>query len=88
MWVPSPALWWAELKGDEQLDALFFEAKADEWPDVVFCEDKSVFIERLPKDGGKGPSEFSAEFEGSWGRRYVAKIERTRYVPLSRFAVL
>lgn len=87
MWVPSPALWWAELKGDEKLDALFFEAKQEEWPDAVFCEDKSIFVERLPKNGA-APTEFSAEFEGSWGRRYVAKIESTRYVPLSRFAVL
>lgn len=87
MWVRSPALWWAELKGDENLDALFFERKQEEWPDAVFCEDKSSFVERLPENGSP-PTEFSAEFEGSWGRRYVAKVEHTRYVPLSRFAVL
>jgi len=87
MWAPSPAFWWAQLKADEKLNAHYLEVKQSEWLDLVFCEDCSAFAERTPKNAQSSPTEFSAEFEGSWGRRYVAKMEGIRYAPLSRFAI-
>jgi len=85
MWVASPNFWWPKLKENEKLNELFFSEK-QEWPDVVFCEDSANFRDRTPDDGTP-PTEFSAEFEGSWGRRYVARLEGFRYSPMSRFAV-
>lgn len=85
-WVPTPSFWWPNLKADEKLNELFFAAKEGDWADVVFCEDSSTFVERSAKNG-TSPKEFSAEFEGSWGRRYVAGIQGIKYAPRSRFAV-
>lgn len=87
VWVPSPSFWWPKLKADEKLNELFFKAKQGEWGDVVFCEDRSVFLERSSTGEGVPPTEFSAEFEGSWGQRYVARIDGFRYSPRSRFAL-
>lgn len=86
VWVPSPAFWWPKIKASEKLNELFVQAKQEEWADVVFCEDRSIFVERTPTDGTP-PTEFSAEFEGSSTRRSVAKIDGIRYAPRSRFAV-
>lgn len=87
MWVPSAAFWWPRLKRDDQLGELFFASTQAEWPDAVFCEDLSGFTLRAADGDADGPIEFSAEFEGSWGRRHVAKLEGIRYAPRSRFAV-
>lgn len=86
-WVPSPCFRWPDLKADERLNEFFFAAKAGEWADVVFCEDRSAFIELVPQEGGILPVEFPAEFEGSWTRRYVSRIEGIRYAPRSRLAL-
>jgi len=86
IWVPSPCFWWPKLKSNEKLNGLFFEAKAGEWADVVFCEDRSAFVERDPKSG-EPPIEFPAEFEGAWERRYVARVGKYKYSPRSRFAM-
>jgi hypothetical protein len=86
IWVSSPSFWWSNLKANDKLDAFFFEKREKEWADVVFCEDSSAFAERSPS-GGRAPMEFSAEFEGSWGRRYVARIGGARYAPRTRFAI-
>lgn len=85
VWVKSPCFWWPDLKNDEALNDLFFAA-GDEWPDAVFCEDISLF-RTLNQDGGEfEPKEFAAEFEGSWNRRYVARLPDWKYAPRSRFA--
>lgn len=87
VWAPSPAFWWPNIKADEKLNQLYLQAKQEEWADVVFCEDRSIFVQRSPQDGGPAATEFSAEFEGSWTRRHVARINGVRYAPRSRFAV-
>lgn len=86
IWVGSPCFWWPKLKANEKLNALFFEAKDGDWADVVFCEDRSAFLERVPKIG-EPPIEFPAEFEGTWQRRYVARVGNYRYSPRSRLAL-
>jgi hypothetical protein len=87
IWITTPAFQWPSLKKDEKLNDLFFSSKQDSWADVVFCEDRSEFCERSPKDGDGAPAEFSSELEGNWGRRHVARVEGYRYKPQSRFAV-
>jgi hypothetical protein len=87
IWVPSPSFWWSKLKADEKLAGLFFETKPEEWCDAVFCEDRSEFSERSAAAEKTAPIEFSTEFEGSWARRYVARIPGYRYSPLMRFSV-
>lgn len=87
VWVPATCFWWPKLKADEKLNEFFFEAKEGAWADAVFCEDRSVFLERSPERPEGAPVEFPAEFEGSWGRRYVARLEGMHYAPRSRFAI-
>ena len=85
VWVNSPCFWWPDLKNSESLNDRFFAA-GDEWPDAVFCEDISLF-RKLTQDGADfEPMEFAAEFEGSWSRRYVARLKDRQYAPRSRFA--
>jgi hypothetical protein len=86
LWVPTACFWWPKLRMDEKLNERFFEAKQGDWADAVFCEDCSKFLERSPEHG-KAPTEFAAEFEGAWGRRYVAHIDGRSYSPLSRLAI-
>lgn len=87
IWAPTPCFWWPKLKADEKLNEYFFKPKKVEWADVVFCEDRSAFLERTPKDEGVPPIEFPAEFEGSWGRRYISRINGIQYAPRSRLAL-
>lgn len=86
IWVKSDCFWWPKLKDNEKLNTLLIEAKAGDWADVVFCEDRSAFFEREPKNGGP-PTEFPAEFEGSWEQRYIARVDKYRYSPRSRLAM-
>jgi hypothetical protein len=86
IWVHAPCFWWPKLKADEKLNALFARTKASNWADVVFCEDRSVFLERQPQNASL-PVEFPVEFEGSWGRRYVSRIDDIHYAPRSRLAI-
>lgn len=86
VWVPTPCFWWPKLKSDEKLNEYFFRAKEGEWADVVFCEDRSEFLLRENADNDS-PVEFPAEFEGSWSRRYVSRIDGVQYAPLSRLAL-
>lgn len=87
MWVPSTCFWWPKLKADAKLNEFFSQAKEGNWADAVFCEDRSNFLERLPKDSVLLPIEFPVEFEGSWGRRYISRIDGVRYAPRSRLAI-
>ena len=87
MWVPTPAFWWPVLKRNDQLGELFFAETEPGWADAVFCEDTSVFAERSANGGAVEPVEFTAEFEGSWARRHIAKLAGLQYAPRSRFAV-
>jgi hypothetical protein len=87
MWTPTPCFWWPRLKSDEKLGEVFFQSKQQAWADVVFCEDDSRFTLRLGQDGGEPPVEFTAEFEGSWNRRYISRLNGVQYAPRSRLAV-
>lgn len=80
IWVPNPCFSWAHLKADEKLSEYFFNAKEGDWADVVFCEDRSEFLERTPADGDS-PIEFAAQFKGSWTHRYVSRIDPYQYSP-------
>lgn len=86
IWVPGACFWWPKLKADKGLNALFAKTKAGNWADVVFCEDRSMFLEREPQNAPL-PVEFPVEFEGSWGRRYVSRIEDIHYAPRTRLAI-
>ncbi len=86
IWAPAPCFWWPKLKADRKLNESFLKANKSGWADVVFCEDCSTFLERIPKGAGKPPFEFPAEFEGSWGRRYISWLENVKYAPRSRLA--
>lgn len=86
-WVPSPCFWWPKLKADEELNDYFLKDKATEWADLAFCEDRSAFLHRTPQDDTSIPLEFPAEFESSWERRYVSRIEGVKYAPRSRLAM-
>lgn len=86
IWVKSDCFWWPRLKADEKLDTYFFEAKDEQWVDAVFCEDRSQFFQREAKTG-EPPREFSAEFEGPWQNRYVARATGYYYSPRTRLAL-
>ena len=83
--LKSPCFWWPKLKENETLNDLFFGSNGN-WPDVVFCEDISQFSNFSPSGEDTKPMEFSAEFEGSWSRRYASLLPYRRYSPKSRFA--
>jgi hypothetical protein len=86
MWLSSPAVWWPPLKDNEGLNELFFKPNVV-WGDFVFCEDTSRFAPRSGQDEEHQPVEFAAEYEGSWNRRYVARVAGYKYAPLSRLAM-
>lgn len=83
-WVKSPCFWWPALKADEKLNERFMQLGDAAWADIVFCEDRSQFVTLNQQNP---PVEFAAEFEGSWSRRYVSRIEKIRYAPRSRLAL-
>ncbi len=85
VWAPSPCFWWPTLREDDELNSYFSKSGRD-WADVVFCEDRSMFLPFGPDEGATSPCEFVAQFEGSWNRRYVKSIEGMRYVPKTQFA--
>ena len=80
-WQPVPCFWWPILRQDNALSGMFLDSPP--WPDVVFCEDTSTFVEI--DDEGDGPLEFEAELEGSWPRRFVLGLAGKQYSPRSRF---
>jgi hypothetical protein len=81
-WLGVPAFWWPTLKNDAELAGMLYEGGNTNWADGIFCEDTSTFVSG---DEQHKYSEFTAEVEGSWGHRFVAKIPGTRYQPSSRF---
>lgn len=85
MWSPSPAFFWPRLR-DAPYRSEFDRASTTTPADVVFCEDVSKFVYRKPA-GGPDVVPFEAEFEGSWSRRYVARVVQKNYAPRSRFAL-
>ena len=85
-WASSPCFWWPKLRNDDDLSAHFTSGRRSDWADVVFCEDRSEFLPMNPEDAELPPTEFVAQFEGSWNRRYVAGIDGVKYVPKTRFA--
>ena len=85
MWLRSPSLWWPLIKSCEALNEVFYVNSDVEWEDAVFCEDVSTF-KRASDNVDHDPEEFATELEGSWARRYVARVPAKNYVPGSRFA--
>ena len=85
LWSTNPCFWWPMLKDDEVLNS-HFANDGSHWIDAVFCEDRSEFQMRNDDDEEPSVSEFVAQFEGAWARRYVANIPGVKYVPRSRFA--
>lgn len=81
-WVPSPCFWWPKLKSDDELRRLFFDSE-ESWPDAVFCEDISAFVAIEP-DNAAAPTEFEADIEGSWPRRFIARQTSLNFSPRSR----
>ena len=86
MWTAGPCFWWPELKYNDTLNEYFMNMVETDWANVVFCEDTSSFVDRSSTDWGD-VTEFSAEFEGNWKRRYVQRIPGKQYSPRTRFAV-
>lgn len=84
IWGKTPTFAWPSLRDDDHLSRLFFDS-TEKWADAVFCEDLSQFRLRT-SEPGEPPFEFEAEFEGSWTRRYVWRVQDAQYVPKSRFA--
>lgn len=78
-WSASPCLWWPTLKTSAELQRQLFDCSV-KWPDVVFCEDVSAFIERKSLT----PIEIEAEIEGSWPRRYIVQRAGLNFSPRSR----
>ncbi len=81
-WQGSPCFWWPVLRQDEVLTRMFLDSPP--WPDAVFCEDTSTFVEVPEADDGTGPLEFESELEGSWPRRFVLGVSGKQYSPRSR----
>ena len=80
-WVPTPCFWWPSLKADDRLTELFFKAEGN-WPDAVFCEDVSRFVQ--VSGDAERPQEFEAEIAGSWPRRFILDVDELQYSPRSR----
>ena len=85
IWVTDPCFWWNEVKEIEALNEGFLAASEGEWADAVFCEDTSRFI--LRNQETNSPTEFVAQFEGSWERRYVKHVNGFQYSPRTRLAL-
>ena len=84
IWVTDPCFWWHELKEIEALNERFLAASEGEWADAVFCEDTSFFV--LRDQETNSPTEFVAQFEGSWERRFLKQVNGFRYAPRTRLA--
>jgi len=78
-WSASPCFWWPMLKTNAELQRQLFDCSV-KWPDVVFCEDVSTFIEK----NSLTPIEIEAEIEGSWPRRYIVQRADLNFSPRSR----
>ena len=83
-WIKPPGFWWKKLKSNSELNQRFLQDDSP-WAEVVFCEDRSLFTP-IESEGHQNPWEFSAEFEGAWNRRHVARLKGKRYTPRSRLA--
>ena len=85
IWVTGPCFWWLEVRDNQDLNERFLAASEGEWANAVFCEDTSTFILRDEKTNS--PTEFVAEFEGSWERRFVKQVNGFQYAPPTRLAL-
>ena len=83
-WIETPCFWWKDLRSNAQLNRMFF-GETSPWAEAVFCEDLSLFRSQ-GDEPDRPPSEFVAEFDSSWNRRYVANLRRKHYAPRSRLA--
>ena len=81
-WTKSPCFWWKTLKSKDDLNKMFWRDSSS-WAEAIYCEDTSRF--RLGNaDSGRPATEFAAEFDSSWNRRYIADLRGKHYVPKSR----
>ena len=83
LWAPKPCFWWPPLADNQELSDRFFNAE-ETWPEAVFCEDSSRFLEIGVGEGLTNPKEFETEIEGSWGRRYIEYVGEFSYSPRNR----
>lgn len=81
-WLSRPAWFWRKLTNSDVLNSLD-TAWDEEVPDLVFCEDRSVFKER---DEAR---EFVADVASPFTRRYVGvpQVEDVDYQPQVRFSL-
>jgi len=85
MWLSSPAFWWPPLKENEKLNELFFSVKCRMGRLHFLRRHLNVCFPIRSGEEGQ-PVEFAAEYEGSWNRRCVARLDNYKYAPLSRLA--
>ena len=85
LWTSDPCFWWPKLRDNNTLNA-YFASVEYEWADAVFCEDRSLFLERNVENEDAAPVEFVTQFEGAWNRRYVSGSRDVHYAPKTRFA--
>ena len=83
MWAPKPCFWWSDLKNNDDLMQAWFDVD-ENWPDAVFCEDLSQFVQIDSRGNDYSPKEVEPSIEGSWGRRFIALINEVSYSPRSR----
>lgn len=81
-WTKSPCFWWRTLKSKDDLNKMFWQDSSS-WAEAVYCEDTSRFRQGNA-EAGRPATEFAAEFDGSWNRRYIADLRGKHYVPKSR----
>ena len=81
-WLPSPCFWWTKLESVEELNEIFADHTPNV-PDVVFCEDQSIFVVSAE---GANVRPFSADLDGAWNQRYVSRLADISYDPASRLA--
>ena len=84
IWVTDPCFWWHEVKEIEALNEGFLAGSEAEWADAVFCEDTSFFV--LRDQESNSPTEFVAQFEGTWEQRFVKQVNGFQYAPRTRLA--
>lgn len=79
-WLSRPAWYWNRLATREEI----LEVKnpwGTKFPDFVFAEDTSCFIER------DNAYEFVADLSSPFVRRFVAKVKKVNYAPSVRFSL-
>jgi len=77
-WVSRPTWFWRELRECEEIEEVR-EPWTIERPNWMFCEDASRFCEEY--------TEFVADVESPFTRRFVSRFEGVDYQPVYRFSL-